>query len=93
MSDVEWGPFSPADQGVGPTLRKRDERPQDDRGAFLGHAVGGTGTSRWYEGDVDEHYLTKLVSLIGTTCRVAGRLPDARIAGCETSGRGEVGVR
>ena len=50
---------------VGPTLGKRHKRPQDERDTFLGHAVGGKGTSRWYEGDVDEHYLTELVSLIG----------------------------
>ncbi len=53
-------------RNVGPTLGKRGKRPTDERDAFLGHAVGGTGTSRWYEGDVDEHYLTELVNLIGS---------------------------
>jgi hypothetical protein len=35
----------------------------DERDAFLGHVV--RGTSRLYEGDVDETYLVPLVNLIG----------------------------
>ncbi|MFH0981615.1 MAG: tyrosine-type recombinase/integrase [Planctomycetota bacterium] len=50
-------------RNVGPTLGKRARRSSDEREAFLGHVVHGT--SRFYEGDVDETYLIPLVNLIG----------------------------
>ena len=51
-------------RNVGPTLAKRAKLSPDERNAFLGHTVNGT--SRFYEGDVDESYLLPLVELIGT---------------------------
>ncbi len=50
-------------RNVGPTLGKRGKRPRDERDAFLGHVIDGTG--KYYEGDVDETYLIPLVDLIG----------------------------
>ncbi len=50
-------------RNVGPTLARRARLSNDEREAFLGHVVGGT--SRFYEGDVDETYLIPLVDLIG----------------------------
>ncbi len=50
-------------RNVGPTLGKRGRRSRDERDAFLGHVVDGT--SKFYEGDVDETYLIPLVNLIG----------------------------
>ena len=47
-------------RNVGPSIGKRHP---DEREAFLGHAV--RGTSRFYEGGVDETYLVELVNLIG----------------------------
>ena len=50
-------------RNVGPTLARRAKRHPDEREAFLGHAV--RGTSRFYEGDVDQTFLAELVELIG----------------------------
>ena len=50
-------------RNVGPSIGKRHKRHPDEREGFLGHAV--RGTSRFYEGDVDETYLVELVNLIG----------------------------
>jgi integrase len=50
-------------RNIGPTLAKRGKLSNDERAAFLGHAVNGT--SRFYDGEVDETYLTDLVNLIG----------------------------
>jgi integrase len=50
-------------RNVGATLGKRGRRSRDERDAFLGHVVDGT--SKFYEGDVDETYLIPLVDLIG----------------------------
>lgn len=50
-------------RNVGPTLAKRAAMPRDFRDALLGHTVNGS--SRFYEGDVDERYLLPLVKMIG----------------------------
>ncbi len=50
-------------RNVGPTTAKRAGLPRDMRDAFLGHAVDGT--SKFYEGDLDETYLITLVNEIG----------------------------
>jgi integrase len=50
-------------RNVVPSLGRRHRRPRDERDAFLGHVVAGT--SRFYEGDVDETYLLPLINLLG----------------------------
>ncbi len=50
-------------RNVGPTLARRARLSRDEREAFLGHVVDGT--SRFYEGDVNQTYLIPLVNLIG----------------------------
>jgi integrase len=50
-------------RNVGPTLRKQAGLPTDMSDAILGHTVAGT--SKYYEGDVDETYLAPVVNLIG----------------------------
>lgn len=50
-------------RNIGPTLARRARLSSDEREAFLGHVV--RGTSRFYEDDVDEHYLIPVVNLIG----------------------------
>ena len=50
-------------RNVGSSLAKRAKPPVDERQAFLGHAINGT--SKFYEGNVDQTYLITLVNLIG----------------------------
>lgn len=50
-------------RNIAPSIGKRHRRHPDEREAFLGHAVKGTG--RFYEGDVDQTCLVDLVNLIG----------------------------
>ncbi len=52
-------------RNIGASLGKKHKRPEEERQAFLGHVVG-TGTSRFYEDDVDETYPLDLVNLIGS---------------------------
>ncbi len=49
-------------RNVVPSLGRRYRRPRDEREAFLGHVAG---TSRFYDGDVDESFLIPLVNLLG----------------------------
>jgi len=50
-------------RNAGPTVAKRSGLSRDTRDAFLGHVVNGT--SKFYEGDLDETYLIPLVNEIG----------------------------
>jgi integrase len=50
-------------RNVAPSLAKRHGRPLDERNAILGHQC--ESTARFYEGDLDEHYLVPLVNLLG----------------------------
>jgi integrase len=63
-------------RNVGPTLARRAKLSRDERDAFLGHVVGGT--SRFYEGDVDETYLVPLVNLIGVHYYGGEQVQDGR---------------
>lgn len=52
-------------RNVGPTIRKRNKRSEEETNGFLGHSADGKRAGVFYEGIVGEDYLVDIVNLIG----------------------------